>query len=231
MRISFTHFATSTVFLALFGACTETGTSTADESEIPLVLLASEYSVDVRLLGYDCPLGHISPNGFRGVAQVEQVGNTVVWRQQALNTDGEADTRRAWVLSGRVCDEGGAPVLRLRGGRVARIAEGGGFCRADLRIPAAHAICPVEVDVCSDPSTIALYIDPCSDRLVASFRSCMVYTESCLGQDACRFAMEWEATSTNASGASTLNEQDACTALDIPPAPSGCTNECSVCGC
>ena len=218
-------------FLGALSACPGTGSSGSDERETPLLLLAPEYAVDVRLLGFECPLGQFSPMGTRGVAEVSQTGNDVVWTQFALTSAGEVDRGRFWTMAGRICVEDGAPVLRLRGGRVARVAEGEVFCRADLRAPAGHAICPVSPDTCADPNTIRLFLDPCSDRLVGAFRSCMIFSEACLGQEACRFSMQWDAVASNAVNVPAGDDADACLPLEVPAPPNGCVDECRQCGC
>lgn len=209
-----------------------TGTGGAQD-EVPLILLSAEYQVDITVLGSDCELSDRLANGFRGRAEIEQVGNAITWRQYDLLDDGEPDTSKTWTLSGRICPTDGGPVIKLRGARIARIADAEQFCRADLRIPASDAVCPATDDICTDPSTITLWLDPCSDRLVGAFRTCVSYSESCQGQAPCRMAMQWDASA--ADGATNLSpietEMDACVSLDAPLPADDCTGNCTECGC
>ena len=215
---------------SLSTGCPGAASSGGAEDEVPLTLLSAEYQVDITVVGSDCALSDRLANGFRGRAEVEQVGNAIIWRQYDLLDNGDVDTSRNWELRGQICPTDNGPVVKLRGARIARIADAERFCRADLRIPASDAVCPAMDDICSDPSTITLWLDPCADRMVSAFRTCVTYSESCQGQTQCRMAMQWDVFASDAAAGVISEdgmEMDACVSLDAPLPADDCTGNCS----
>ena len=213
--------------LSSFSAC-NTYEEEADIQDPPLKSLRPVYDVTVSLVGSDCELGGFLLDPLSAVANVSQSGNTVAWVQQGVSTVASTVGSQPWTMRGRLCSEGGGVVLRLRGGRIDRLEDSDGFCRADLRLPAAHAECvlPTEpTEICQDAASIPFPIDPCTGHLEAEFTSCLRFGENCAGQASCRVTFKLTASPRGWDAPTACN--------DSPPSVEAdqCASICDECAC